>query len=433
MTCWKPAEFHRLADEILITGRIPEIGRLLMVDKFEPASDKLAPNLQQATSIPDAVDSVLSRAICLSASDIHLEPSQDNTHVRYRVDGQLQSVAEIPTTSSREFISRLKVICNMDIAEKRRPQDGRFHFTGQGRNVDVRVSTIPTEFGEKMVLRLLDQEDFALDLAQIGMDECEQGALSEAVGRTQGMVLVTGPTGSGKTTTLYSCLQRIRDPRLNIMTIEDPIEYRLEGINQSQVKPDIGYDFAKALRAFLRQDPNVIMVGEIRDAETAQIALRAAMTGHLVLSSVHTNDAATTVTRLLDLGAEPYLVASSLSLIVAQRLVRRLCTECRQPVDSCSERTSKAVGCPTCNETGYRGRVGVFEVLPVDPAIQEMIHARAPAERIRDKARASGMRLLSDAGRGKWLEGLTTLEEVEREIGSIESNYSRPNDGKPPQ
>lgn len=305
----------------------------------------------------------------------------------------------------------------MDIAEKRRPQDGRFRFT-HGRSIaDIRVSTIPTESGEKMVLRLLNQSGSAIDLEQLGIPAESLRLLQSAISKPQGMILVTGPTGSGKTTTLYACLRHIQNPNLNILTIEDPIEYRLEGISQSQVKTDIGYDFAKALRAFLRQDPNVIMVGEIRDTETAQIALRAAMTGHLVLSTVHTNDAAATITRLLDLGAEPYLVASSLSLIIAQRLVRRLCKECRQPIDGSNAIT--AVGCPACNNTGYRGRVGVFEVLIVDPAIQELIHARAPAEQIRDKARSNGMSVLAEAGKDKWHQGLTTREEVEREIVSI--------------
>jgi type II secretory ATPase GspE/PulE/Tfp pilus assembly ATPase PilB-like protein len=377
--------------------------------------------VEVAGNAPELVGAVLRRAATQAASDIHIEPGREGTGLRFRVDGILHHVADLPADRSLEFISRLKVLCNMDIAEKRRPQDGRFRFSMGGRDIDVRVSTVPTESGEKMVLRLLDQDQLAPELEELGLDPRDQGFVIETIGRTQGMLLVTGPTGSGKTTTLYSCLRRIRDPRLNIMTIEDPIEYRLDGVNQSQAKPDIGYTFAGALRSFLRQDPNVIMVGEIRDSETAQIALRAAMTGHLVLSTVHTNDAATTITRLLDLGAEPYLIASSVSLIVAQRLVRRLCPDCSQPADSGPPGTLKAVGCSACAHTGYRGRVGVFEVLKVDPAIQDLIHARAPAEHIREQAKANGMRLLVEDARQKWLRAVTTFDEIEREIGSAEA------------
>lgn len=420
------ARLNALADQMLITGHIAAEPVLTVSET--PSANKPELHLDQfstersaplPTSAPEIVDDIVARAATAGVSDIHIEPTRNSTEIRFRIDGQLQSVMQISGSISLEFLSRLKVMSNMDIAEKRRPQDGRFHFNQNGRNVDVRVSTIPTESGEKMVLRLLDQAEFALDLVQIGVGARELAALSDAIGRPQGMVLVTGPTGSGKTTTLYSCLRKIRDPRLNIMTIEDPIEYRLEGINQSQAKTDIGYTFASALRSFLRQDPNVIMVGEIRDMETAQIALRAAMTGHLVLSTVHTNDAATTVTRLLDLGAEPYLVASSVSLVVAQRLVRRVCVMCRRQARDGMPGTFEAVGCSTCNHTGYKGRIGVFEVLTVDPSIQEMIHNRAPAEHIRDKAKLAGMHLLADDGRAKWLAGLTTIDEIEREIGGI--------------
>lgn len=413
---------HKVADEMLVTGRVPSSSAEFRqsLSRDEPQEGLVTSAMESlGTSAPDLVDSVINRAIARGASDIHIEPSRESTQVRFRIDGQLQHALEIPAGVSLEFVSRLKVMCNMDIAEKRRPQDGRFHFNHQAKSVDVRVSTIPTESGEKMVLRLLDQAGSSLDLEQLGIPIRNLEVLRAAIDRPQGMVLVTGPTGSGKTTTLYACLRQIRSPKLNILTIEDPIEYRLDGINQSQVKPDIGYDFAKALRAFLRQDPNVIMVGEIRDAETAQIALRAAMTGHLVLSTVHTNDSVATVSRLLDLGAEPYLIASSLSLIVAQRLVRRLCHECRHPAGEGSAGACVAVGCLACDQTGYKGRVGVFEVLPIDPTIQAMIHSRAPAEQIRAKARASGLRVLAESARDKWLNGETTLEEIEREIGAV--------------
>lgn len=428
MACIPRSVLHKIADEMLITGRMPDspsrFNRTESPQAATETSDPCNPEKQLrslGSSVPEIANSVIEFAIMAGSSDIHIEPSRTCTKIRLRIDGQLQEVTEIASIMSPEFISRLKILCNMDIAEKRRPQDGRFRFSRGRKSVDIRVSTIPTESGEKMVLRLLDQSGSSVDLEQLGIPVESRRLLQSALDKPQGMILVTGPTGSGKTTTLYACLRQIRNPNLNILTIEDPIEYRLEGINQSQVKQDIGYDFAKALRAFLRQDPNVIMVGEIRDAETAQIALRAAMTGHLVLSTVHTNDAATTVTRLLDLGAEPYLVASSLSLIIAQRLVRLLCKDCRQPADGGDSRYFRSVGCPACNNTGYRGRIGVFEVLPVDPAIQEMIHARTPCERIRDKAKSNGMSVLAEAGKEKWLQGLTTREEVEREIGSIES------------
>lgn len=416
-----------VADQMLISGRIGRDLEVEMPATTEPSrSDSQSSRLTTSRmrefpyTAPETVDHIVSWAVEDRVSDIHIEPSRNATDIRFRIDGLLHVIAQISVDNSREFLSRLKVMSSMDIAEKRRPQDGRFHFDKNGRSVDVRVSTIPTEFGEKMVLRLLDQGDYALDLAQIGMGERELNALTEAIGRPQGMVLVTGPTGSGKTTTLYSCLRRIRDPRLNIVTIEDPIEYRLDGINQSQAKPDIGYTFANALRSFLRQDPNVIMVGEIRDAETAQIALRAAMTGHLVLSTVHTNDAATTVTRLLDLGAEPYLVASSVSLIVAQRLVRRVCVHCRKQT---TQGGYKAYGCSACNQTGYNGRIGIFEVLKVSPAVQGMIHDRAPAEHIRETAESDGVKPLAEDARLKWLAGLTTLDEIQREIGGIEADF----------
>ncbi len=429
---------NHLADTMLITGRIPDGQETLAIleDNTESAEDvktranSIARNTHVGEpassgglkfgvqeSAPVVLDRLLTKAVETAASDIHLEPHNRSCRVRFRIDGILQGVALIPEELAPALLSRVKVLCDMDIAEKRRPQDGNFRFPFQNRTVDVRVSSVPAGGGEKIVLRLLDQEALSLELEELGTSPRELETIVSAITQPQGMILVTGPTGSGKTTTLYAALKRIRNPGTNIVTIEDPIEYHLDGINQSQVKPEIGYTFANALRAFLRQDPDVIMVGEIRDAETAQIALRAAMTGHLVLSTVHTNDAATTITRLLDLEAEPYLVASSLSLIVAQRLVRRLCPDCRVPDSRAEPGTFVAAGCPRCFGTGYRGRVGVFEVMTVEDGIRNLVHESAPAERIRQAASAGGMRLLIDDAMVKWRAGLTALKEIEIEIG----------------
>jgi len=369
---------------------------------------------------PRLVQSIIRDAMASRASDIHIEPVDSRTIVRFRIDGVLQIVGEIPLSQSLALISCLKVRCNMDIAEKRRPQDGSFRFQTKDSFVDVRVSTIPAYFAEKMVLRLLDPANLGRALPDIGLSVADRKSLLDAIKRPQGMILVAGPTGSGKTTTLYAALKYISNPRLSVMTIEDPIEYNLDGITQSQVNPNIGYTFANALRSFLRQDPDVIMVGEIRDAETAQIALRAAMTGHLVLSTVHTNDAATTITRLLDLDAPPFLVASSLSLVLAQRLVRRLCMSCRRPHPDGPAGTYQAVGCPDCMQTGYRGRVGVFETIVVDDSLRTLIHDREPAETIREHAIANGMRLISEDGYMKYLAGVTTLNEIERGLTNTE-------------
>jgi len=369
--------------------------------------------------VPDLVEKIVCAASENRASDIHIERLEERCRLRFRVDGALHEAGDIPEKSVAAALSRIKIMCDMDIAEKRRPQDGRFRFPLNDRTIDVRVSSMPTDFGEKLVLRLLDRQAMALDLGQLGFNPEGLATFEKAIIRPQGIVLVTGPTGSGKTTTLYAALNRISRPELNIVTVEDPIEYNLAGVNQSQVKVDIGYTFANALRTFLRQDPNVIMVGEIRDSETVQIALRAAMTGHLVLSTVHTNDAATTLTRLLDLGAEPYLVASSLSLVLAQRLVRRLCVHCREADPDGPSGTYRSVGCPRCLHSGFRGRVGIFETMPLDDELRRLIHERAPAERIRETAHTKGMRLLLEAAGEKWQAGLTTREEIQREIGNI--------------
>jgi len=334
----------------------------------------------EAGGIANQVDAIISRAVQMRSSDIHLEPTDEGLTVRYRIDGVLQPMQAFARTEQPLIISRIKLMAGMDIAEKRKPQDGRITMKSHNALLDIRVSSVPTRGREKVVLRLLNASEQVLSPGQLGMSAAQLDVFIRHLERPQGMILVTGPTGSGKTTTLYSALAHLARPGVNIMTIEDPIEYELPGITQSQVKAEIGYDFANALRAFLRQDPDIMMVGEIRDLETAQVALRAAMTGHLVLSTVHTNDAAATLTRLTDLGLESYLVASSVSLIVAQRLMRKLCRSCRildtgaaqalQAVSGVTATSENPVfragpGCRHCSSTGYHGRLGIFELLPV--------------------------------------------------------------------
>jgi type IV pilus assembly protein PilB len=316
-------------------------------------------------------------------------------------------------------------MADMDIAEKRRPQDGRIRMEGAGHGIDVRVSTLPTEHGEKVVLRILDKGAVALDLNRLGLDENRLGHLEKALRLPYGMILMTGPTGAGKTTTLYSCLNRIKSPEVNIVTVEDPIEYKLDGIIQTAVKNEVNYTFANALRTILRQDPNVIMLGEIRDKETAEIAVRAALTGHLVISTLHTNDAPGAVARLLDMGIEPFLLASALTLIGAQRLVRRVCPHCaeeREPgaaEESVSEAgwvaAGRGRGCHLCNRTGYQGRIGLYEIMPVTDGIRSLITERKDTAQIRELAVKEGMMGLREDGMAKTRSGLTTLEEVVRE------------------
>jgi type IV pilus assembly protein PilB len=332
------------------------------------------------------VDEIISSGIKWGASDIHIEPYDQKVRVRYRLDSRLQDSNPIPLDKKQAFISRLKVMAELDIAERRRPQDGRIRVEGDNRIVDIRVSVIPTDFGEKVVLRILDKAQLKLDLEALGMLPEQLQLFKDKLAKPNGIILVTGPTGSGKTTTLYAALNYLKNPEINITTIEDPIEYNLDNITQSQVKPEIGYTFATALRTFLRQDPDVLMVGEIRDEETAEIAVRASLTGHLVLSTLHTNDAASAITRLTNMGIEPHLLASSLSMVIAQRLVRLLCPHCKvqytptesefirlgiEPQPHHLNYTPK--GCEKCLGTGYKGRLGVFELLNIDDQIGEMI------------------------------------------------------------
>jgi type II secretory ATPase GspE/PulE/Tfp pilus assembly ATPase PilB-like protein len=354
------------------------------------------------------VNEVISEAIHAGSSDIHFEPFEHGMQIRLRQDGMLRPYRTLEPGAMAEAVSRLKIMASLDIAEKRRPQDGRIRMEGAGQGIDLRVSTLPTDHGEKVVLRILDKGAVPLDLARLGLDPERQARLEQALRLPYGMILMTGPTGAGKTTTLYSCLNLIKAPEINIVTVEDPIEYKLDGITQTAVKAEVKYTFANALRTILRQDPNVIMVGEIRDRETAEIAVRAALTGHLVLTTLHANDAPGAVTRLLDMGLEPFLLASAMTLIGAQRLVRRLCPHC-------SAAGARGKGCQHCNRTGYSGRVGLFELLPVTDAIRGAITEKKDAAFIRELARKEGMLGLREDGEAKAGAGMTTLEEVLRE------------------
>lgn len=375
----------------------------------------------------ERVDALISRAVAMKASDVHLEPTDTELSLRYRIDGVLQAVDAIAQDDQAAVVSRIKLMAGMDIAEKRRPQDGRIAMRSFNDLLDIRVSSVPTRNSEKLVLRLLNKSEKLKDLRQLGMTESTMAVVTGYLEKPQGMILVSGPTGSGKSTTLYAALSYLARPGVNIMTIEDPIEYEVAGITQSQVKPEINYDFAAALRAFLRQDPDIIMVGEIRDQETAQIALRAAMTGHMVLSSVHTNDAAATITRLIDIGIEPYLVASSLSAVIAQRLLRTYCPACqgesnRKLAVSKSERSQSATGteaargksCTVCNSSGYRGRIAVFEVLEINDEVREAIQARCPAQVIEAIARKGGVHSLSEEAARLVAENRTSEAECRR-------------------
>ena len=375
------------------------------------------------------VNLILSDAIKKGASDIHVEAYEKKFRVRYRIDGVLYEVMNPPLKLRAALTSRLKIMAELDIAERRLPQDGRIKLKMKDKEIDLRVSTLPCLFGEKVVMRILDKGALSLDLRKMGWEQKALDDLMKAIHSPFGMVLVTGPTGSGKSTTLYAALQQINEVGINIMTAEDPVEYNLFGVNQVQMKEDIGLNFAAALRSFLRQDPDVVLVGEIRDYETAEIGVKAALTGHLVLSTLHTNDAPSTITRLLNMGIEPFLVASSLLLIIAQRLVRRICKECREeekvtpailvdmginPQDVESIVTYKGKGCPACNNTGYKGRVALYEVMTVNDEIKELILQGASATEVKKKAIASGMKTLRMSGLTKLKEGVTTIEEVLR-------------------
>jgi type IV pilus assembly protein PilB len=378
---------------------------------------------------------LLANAVKAAASDIHIEPYENSLRVRYRLDGVLHSQPAPPRQYQNALVSRIKVMAQMDVAEHRLPQDGRIKIKIEGKEVDIRVSSMPTPHGEKVVLRLLDASTLKVDLADLGFDPPVLASYRKILQSPLGMVLVTGPTGSGKTTTLYASLSALNRPDRNIVTIEDPVEYKIEGVNQVQARPEIGLTFAAGMRAFLRQDPDVIMVGEIRDPETAEIAVNAALTGHLVLSTLHTNDASGAVTRLINMGLEPYLVASTLVLTVAQRLLRVVCSRCKKtenvPLEDLTaagirpsqlKAAAKAKhlalprgeGCEACAQTGYRGRIAIYEILPQQDAVRQLIVERANAHAIKRAARRAGMTTLREAALQKMFAGITTLEEVLR-------------------
>jgi len=375
------------------------------------------------------VNMVLVDAIQKGSSDIHFESYEKVFRIRFRIDGVLHEMLSPPKRLESAILSRLKIMSNLDIAERRLPQDGRIKLRYGSREIDFRVSTLPTIFGEKAVLRILDKEALKLDLTQLGFDAWSLEKFNEAIHQPYGMVLITGPTGSGKTTTLYSAIHTINSLDVNIMTAEDPVEYNLKGVNQVQINEGIGRTFAAALRSFLRQDPDVILVGETRDLETAQISIRAALTGHLVFSTLHTNDCPSTIARLMDMGIPPFLVASSLLLILAQRLGRKVCQWCKEPYEADEESLVpyghlsqglgkvnfyKGKGCATCNFTGMKGRVAIYEVMPITEEIRDAILKNAPTAELRELARSQGMKSMRQSGLMKVLEGTTTVEEVLR-------------------
>lgn len=422
------------------------IARSAPIQKFgqQPEQDKEkppSPKKDDTFSIPDKkdeveqliekaeeapviklVDLIVCQAIEQRASDIHIEPYKEKINLRYRIDGALYQIPPPARNLLLPIISRIKILAKLDIAEKRMPQDGAISFKIKSRIVDIRVSTIPTVWGEKVVMRILDKEAVPLELSSLGFEGKQLEKIKTALQRPYGLFFVTGPTGSGKSTTLYAALNETIDPKKNIITAEDPVEFKLDGINQVQIKPDIGLTFASALRAFLRQDPDVIMVGEVRDLETAQICIRAALTGHLVLSSLHTNDSASAVTRLLDIGVASYLLTPSLACILAQRLARRLCQKCKDPIEPNpdllggikfkSDLIYKAVGCEECNHTGFKGRITITETLVITDSIRELISKNASYTELLDMARKNGMDTLFEDGIKKVEAGITSFDEI---------------------
>jgi type IV pilus assembly protein PilB len=377
------------------------------------------------------VHAIIADAVQRGASDIHFDPAEKETRVRFRVDGVVSDSTTVPRRMVPGVVSRVKIMANLDISESRRPQDGRMGLKVDGRNIDIRVLTMPTVNGESVVMRILDKESVVMDLDALGMHDDERARFEKAIGRSYGAVLVTGPTGSGKTTTLYAALKSLNTPDKTLITIEDPVEYQLDGVKQVQVNQKVDLTFATGLRSMLRADPNIIMVGEIRDHDTAQIAVEAALTGHLVLSTLHTNDAPTAITRLVEMGIEPFLVASSIECVVAQRLARTLCTACRRPTKvtkatlvengfevSAGISAHEAVGCRRCGGTGYKGRTGLYETMPITDEIRSLVLQRASAAEVAEVAVQQGMRRLRGDGLDKVKQGLTTVEEVVRVTGT---------------
>ena len=409
--------------EVVSSSEVDDLTQQYIPDRDENKVD-LGTTIAEAEKAPvvKLVDIMIRKALDDRASDIHIEPFHNKITIRYRVDGILYEFPPPPRELHNAIISRIKILSRMDIAEKRIPQDGSFSLQYKGRKVDVRVSTVPIIAGEKIVMRILDKRLDLLDMKTLGFEPEQLEHFEKALMRPYGLIFVTGPTGSGKSTTLYAALNKRHSPEVNILTIEDPVEYQLSGINQMQVKPEIGLTFASGLRAFLRQDPDVILVGEVRDLETAEICIRASLTGHLVLSTLHTNDAVTVVTRLVDIGIQTYLVAGSIGLVAAQRLIRLLCPDCKEPyqVDPKTredykiktETLYKAKGCPKCRDIGYWGRVAIFEVLPIDEDIRRLITKNADLDALKRIQKEKHYETLLQNGIKKVERGLTTLDEV---------------------
>jgi type IV pilus assembly protein PilB len=425
------ADLQRAIDEFY--GR-EDLLKDAISDSYELEEFKVEKDLEEDLSLDDLiaraeeapvvklVDLILMQAIKDRVSDIHIEPFKNKINIRYRIDGVLYEIPPPAKHLLPAIVSRIKILSNLDIAERRLPQDGVFFVKVENKDIDIRVSTIPAIFGEKVVMRILDKSSTPLNLGDLGFDKEDLEKFRKAIISPHGLILITGPTGSGKTTTLYAALSEIKSPRKNISTVEDPVEYKLEGINQAQIKPNIGFTFASALRAFLRQDPDIIMVGEVRDMETAQICIRASLTGHLVLSTLHTNDAPSAISRLIDIGVEPYLISSSLIMVGAQRLVRRLCPECKEAYETTpilakdfgikQELLYKPKGCDYCSHTGYRGRIAIYEIILINDKLRELIARGANLGEIKAKIKEFGIGSLFDSGIRKAAEGMTSIEEV---------------------
>jgi general secretion pathway protein E len=450
VVCWDPLESYAVRALEFATGRkvhlsvatraqvLAALSAVLPVDSkanteasrneaFEDEEIERLKDLASEAPVIRFVQRVVDEAVRMKASDIHIEPSEHKVHVRFRLDGLLREIETQSRDMGASIVSRIKVMASLNIAERRLPQDGRIRTTVQGKEIDFRVATSPTLHGESVVLRILDRQDIALDFDALGFDERLKNTVRAAISRPFGIVLVTGPTGSGKTTTLYAALKEINTPDKKILTIEDPVEYVLNGVNQVPLKPQIGLTFASALRAFLRQDPDILMVGEIRDRETAEIAIQAALTGHLLFSTLHTNTASGAITRLLDMGMDDYLLTSTLHLILGQRLVRKLCAQCRQPYSPApdvlarfglpvlgGEQWFAAKGCPACQGSGFKGRTTIIEALPMTDAVRARVLEKADAHAIQQVAVGEGMRTMFEHGLERVRSGLTTIEEVLR-------------------
>ncbi|MPM55270.1 Type II secretion system protein E [bioreactor metagenome] len=410
---------------------VEEFNKTYQEDSIADLDETLKANVDSAPVVK-LLNSLIRQAVQLAASDIHIEPLEKNLRIRFRVDGELREMMQIDNNSHSAIVTRIKIIGNMDIAEKRVPQDGRVEMTVDGRVIDMRLSVMPTVYGEKIVIRLLDRSATVISKQDLGFSESNLNLLEQIIQNPHGIILVTGPTGSGKTTTLYTILRELNIIGRNIITIEDPVEYRLNGVNQSQVNVKAGYTFASGLRSILRQDPDIIMIGEIRDAETAEIAVRAAITGHLVLSTIHTNDAVSTISRLMDMGIEPYMVSSSLVGVIAQRLVRKICPNCRESyhptagekktlgIEDDTTLLYRGKGCAACGDSGYKGRTSIHEILPMKEEIKEAIDTNMPMVEIKRLAQTLGMTTLRDSCQELVMSGVTTMEELLRITYSID-------------